>query len=115
MGEGFASLHHDSLRTILIYHERRPEVRGRRVAIAERVGFVGLGIMGRPMARNLVDAGFELTVYNRTASKADALAELRSIEVAYSLGELASQSTVVITMLPGPPEVEAVVAGEVAP
>lgn len=71
-----------------------------------------MGIMGRPMARNLVDAGFELTVYNRTASKAEELAEICSIEVAYSLEELTRQSTVVITMLPGPPEVEAVVAGE---
>lgn len=64
------------------------------------------------MARNLADAGFELTVFNRTSSKAEELAEGRSIEVAYGLGELARQSTVVITMLPGPSEVEAVVAGE---
>jgi 2-hydroxy-3-oxopropionate reductase len=80
--------------------------------LTERVGFVGLGIMGGPMARNLADAGFELTVFNRTVSKAEQLAKECSIEVSYGLGELARHSDVVITMLPGPPEVEAVVTGE---
>ena len=42
--------------------------------MSEKVGFVGLGIMGMGMARNLLKAGFDLTVWNRTASKADALA-----------------------------------------
>lgn len=79
--------------------------------MSERVGFVGLGIMGGPMARNLADTGFELTVFNRTSSKAEELAEGRSARVAYDLGELALYSDVVITMLPGPPEVEAVIAG----
>ena len=79
--------------------------------MTERVGFVGLGIMGGPMARNLADAGFELTVFNRTSSKAEKLAEGRSARVAYNLGEVARDSDVVITMLPGPPEVEAVIAG----
>ena len=79
--------------------------------MSERIGFVGLGIMGGPMARNLADAGFELTVFNRTSSKAEKLAEGRSARVAYDLGELARDSDVVITMLPGPPEVEAVIAG----
>jgi 2-hydroxy-3-oxopropionate reductase len=73
---------------------------------------VGLGIMGLPMARNLADAGLELTAFNRTASKAEGLAEGSPAEVAYGLEELARRSDVVITMLPGPPEVEAVVAGE---
>ena len=39
-----------------------------------RIGFVGLGLMGYPMARNIARAGFALTVYNRTRSKAEALA-----------------------------------------
>jgi 2-hydroxy-3-oxopropionate reductase len=80
--------------------------------MSERAGFVGLGIMGGPMARNLADAGFDITIFNRTSSKAQRLAEGRSVKVAFSLEELARHSDVVITMLPGPPEVEAVVAGE---
>jgi 2-hydroxy-3-oxopropionate reductase len=80
--------------------------------MTERVGFVGLGIMGGPMARNLAEAGFELTVFNRTSSKAEELAEDVSARVAYDLGELTLDSDVVITMLPGPPEVEAVIAGK---
>ena len=79
--------------------------------IAERVGFVGLGIMGGPMALNLADAGFGLTVFNRTSSKAEGLAGGRPVEVACSLEDVARQSDIIITMLPGPPEVEAVIAG----
>jgi len=78
----------------------------------ERVGFVGLGIMGRPMARNLAEAGHELVLYNRTRSKADELANEVGAEVAPNLEEVARRSAVIFTMLPGPPEVEEVVAGE---
>jgi len=39
----------------------------------KKIGFIGLGIMGMPMARNLMKAGFAVTVYNRTTSKADKL------------------------------------------
>jgi 2-hydroxy-3-oxopropionate reductase len=67
--------------------------------------------MGLPMARNLAEAGFDLTVFNRTSSKAEKLAEEYTLTVAYDLAELAGRSDIVITMLPGPPEVE-VVAGE---
>ena len=77
----------------------------------ERVGFVGLGIMGRPMARNLLRAGYDLLVFNRSPGKAEELAS-EGAEVATSPAEVARESAVVITMLPGPPEVEAVVAGE---
>ena len=77
----------------------------------ERVGFVGLGIMGTPMTRNLIEAGFELVLYNRTREKAEALAE-RGAEVTASPREVAEKSDVAITMLPGPPEVEELVAGE---
>jgi 2-hydroxy-3-oxopropionate reductase len=79
---------------------------------SDRVGFGGLGIMGSPMARNLAEAGFELTVFNRTSSKAEEFSEGSPVEVAHNLEELARQSDLVITMLPGPPEVEAVVAGD---
>jgi 2-hydroxy-3-oxopropionate reductase len=68
--------------------------------------------MGLPMARNLAEAGFELTVFNHTSSKAEVFAQENSTAVARDLEELAGQCEVVITMLPGPPEVEMVIAGE---
>ncbi len=77
----------------------------------ERVGFVGLGIMGRPMARNLMEAGHELVLYNRTRQKAEELAKEGGAGVAESPKEVAESSDVIVTMLPGPPEVEEVVAG----
>jgi 2-hydroxy-3-oxopropionate reductase len=77
-----------------------------------RVGFVGLGLMGAPMARNLMEAGHELVLYNRTRNKAEELARAGSAIVADSPREVARQSAITITMLPGPPEVEEVVAGE---
>jgi 3-hydroxyisobutyrate dehydrogenase-like beta-hydroxyacid dehydrogenase len=43
--------------------------------MSERIGFVGLGIMGLAMARNLANAGFELTAFNRTSTKAEEFAE----------------------------------------
>jgi 3-hydroxyisobutyrate dehydrogenase-like beta-hydroxyacid dehydrogenase len=50
--------------------------------IPEKLGFVGLGIMGRPMARNLMRAGYELVLYNRTRSKAEELAAELGAKVA---------------------------------
>ena len=67
---------------------------------------------GRPMARNLMEAGYELVLYNRTRSKAEDLAREGGAEVAGSPEEVAGRSGVIFTMLPGPPEVEEVVAGE---
>jgi 2-hydroxy-3-oxopropionate reductase len=78
----------------------------------ERVGFVGLGIMGRPMARNLMRAGYELVLYNRTRSKAEELAREVGAEVASDLKEVAHRSGVIFTMLPSPREVREIVAGE---
>lgn len=75
------------------------------------VGFVGLGIMGAFMAGNLLEAGHELVVHNRTRAKAERLAQ-RGARVADSPREVAEGSDVVITMLPGPPQVEEVVAGD---
>jgi 2-hydroxy-3-oxopropionate reductase len=79
--------------------------------MAERVGFIGLGIMGKPMARNLMDAGYELTVYNRSPEKAEELGE-GGATVATSPKEVAQQSDITITMLPDSPDVRNVVAGE---
>jgi 2-hydroxy-3-oxopropionate reductase len=79
--------------------------------VEKAVGFVGLGIMGAFMAGNLLEAGHELVVHNRTRTKAERLAQ-RGARVADSPREVAEASGTVITMLPGPPEVEEVVAGE---
>ena len=77
----------------------------------DKVGFVGLGIMGTSMARNLIEDGHELVIHNRTRAKAEKLAKLGA-EVATSPREVAGRSDVIIAMLPGPPEVEEVLAGE---
>jgi 2-hydroxy-3-oxopropionate reductase len=79
--------------------------------MAEKVGFVGLGIMGKPMARNLMEAGYELTVHNRSPEKAQELGE-EGATVAGSPREVAQKSDVIITMLPDSPQVREVVAGE---
>ena len=79
--------------------------------MAEKVGFVGLGIMGKPMAKNLMAAGYELTVNNRSPQKAEELGE-EGATVAGSPREAAEGNGIVITMLPDSPDVERVVAGE---
>jgi 2-hydroxy-3-oxopropionate reductase len=79
--------------------------------MAEKVGFIGLGIMGKPMARNLMEAGYELTVHNRSPEKAQELGE-EGATVAGSPREVAQKSDVIITMLPDSPQVQEVVAGE---
>src|SRR5215210_5727227 len=79
--------------------------------MAERVGFIGLGIMGKPMARNLMEAGYELTVHNRSPEKAEELGEAGA-SVAKSPREVAQKSDMIITMLPDSPQVREVVAGE---
>jgi 2-hydroxy-3-oxopropionate reductase len=77
--------------------------------MAEKIGFIGLGIMGRPMAENLIEAGYDLVVYNRTREKAE---ELEGAKVAGSPREVAEQSDIIITMLPDSPQVEDVLTGE---
>ncbi len=69
------------------------------------IGFIGLGVMGAPMARNLMGAGYSLVVHNRTPAKAQALAQLGA-RVARSPQEVAQLSEVVITMVPDSPDVE---------
>lgn len=75
------------------------------------VGFIGLGVMGAPMAGHLVDAGHEVVVYNRSRAKADAL-EARGAVSAGSPAHVGEKADVVITMLPDSPDVEAVLFGE---
>ncbi|MGI8538852.1 MAG: NAD(P)-dependent oxidoreductase [Rubrobacteraceae bacterium] len=76
------------------------------------IGFVGLGIMGYPMAKNLAEARHPLTVHNRTHEKAARFADETDAAATESLAELASASDVIITMLPGPPEVEETISGD---
>jgi len=82
--------------------------------MTSRVGFIGLGTMGAPMARNLAKAGFPLTVFTRTPAKAAALAaELGAgVRAAASAEEVARASDVVVSCLPDSPEVESVHLGE---
>jgi 2-hydroxy-3-oxopropionate reductase len=77
--------------------------------MADTVGFIGLGIMGKPMAENLIEAGYDLVAYNRTREKAE---ELDGATVAETPKEVAEQSDIIITMLPDSPQVEEVLAGE---
>ncbi|RAJ91082.1 2-hydroxy-3-oxopropionate reductase [Larkinella arboricola] len=75
----------------------------------EKIGFIGLGIMGKPMALNLIKAGYSVTVLQQSKAAGE-LAEAGA-KTASSSKELAQQSDVVITMLPDSPEVENVVSG----
>src|ERR687889_382962 len=79
--------------------------------MAERVGFIGLGIMGMPMARNLMEAGYELTVHNRSPEKAEELGK-EGATVAATPKDVAENSEVIITMLPDSPQVREVVTGD---
>ncbi len=77
----------------------------------KKIGFIGLGIMGMPMARNLIKAGFEVVVYNRTTSKAEQMAS-EGAKKADSPKELAKETPVVITIVSDTPDVESVILGE---
>ena len=75
-----------------------------------RIAFIGLGIMGRPMARNLATAGFDLVVHSRSRPPVDELASLGAT-VASSPRDAARTADTVILMLPDTPDVEAVLFG----
>jgi 2-hydroxy-3-oxopropionate reductase len=79
--------------------------------MAEKVGFIGLGIMGGPMAKNLMEASHELVLYNRTREKADELAKDGNADVAKSPREVAEGSDIIFTMLPDSPQVREVLTG----
>jgi 3-hydroxyisobutyrate dehydrogenase-like beta-hydroxyacid dehydrogenase len=78
----------------------------------KRIGFIGLGLMGFPMADNLLKAGYELTVFNRSLEKAESIGS-KGAKVAYSPAEVALHSEVIFTMLSTDQAVEEVVFGEV--
>jgi 2-hydroxy-3-oxopropionate reductase len=77
------------------------------------IGFIGLGIMGKPMARNLAKAGYDLVIYNRSRDDVDALlADGNQFQAAGSPREVAERTKAIITMLPDSPDVRDVVFGE---
>jgi 3-hydroxyisobutyrate dehydrogenase len=79
--------------------------------MAERVGFIGLGIMGRGMANNLLKAGFQVRVWNRTASRMDALVEAGA-EAGSSPADVAANSDIIVTCVSDTPDVERVILGD---
>jgi len=78
--------------------------------MAEDVGFIGLGLMGKPMAKHLINKGYRLTVHSRSRPPVDELAALGATAADGASG-VAKASTVVITMLPDTPDVEKVLNG----
>jgi 2-hydroxy-3-oxopropionate reductase len=78
--------------------------------MAQVIGFIGLGIMGRPMARNLLKAGYSLVVHSRSRGPVDEIAKAGA-KVGTSSRDVAAQCDVLITMLPNSPDVEQVVLG----
>lgn len=76
-----------------------------------KIGFIGLGIMGKPMAKNLLQAGHEVVVYDIVQANIDALTQAGAT-AAVSPADAAKQCTLLITMLPNSPHVKAVVSGE---
>jgi 2-hydroxy-3-oxopropionate reductase len=79
--------------------------------MAQTIGFIGLGIMGRPMAKNLLKAGFPLVVHSRSRGPVDELVAAGA-RAAGSPREVAGQCEVLITMLPNSPDVELVALGK---
>lgn len=76
-----------------------------------KVGFIGLGIMGKPMSKNLLKAGHELVVYNRSKASVEELVAAGA-KGAKSPAEVAKECKVIITMLPNSPHVREVCLGE---
>jgi 2-hydroxy-3-oxopropionate reductase len=75
--------------------------------VAEIVGFVGLGVMGKPMAKNLIKSGYSLVVHSRSRGPVDEVVQAGAAR-AESPADVARRATLVITMLPDTPDVEAV-------
>lgn len=77
----------------------------------KRIGFIGLGIMGKPMSKNLLNAGYELTVFDLNSASMEEVSAFGA-STAASSKEVAAASEIVITMLPNSPHVKAAVCGE---
>ena len=79
--------------------------------MSEKIGFIGLGIMGQGMAHNILRAGFSLTVWNRTASKMEPLV-IEGATAASNPAQVAAQSDIIVICVSDTPDVEAVIKGE---
>ena len=77
----------------------------------ERIGFIGLGIMGKPMARNLLKAGYPLTVYNRSNGPVEELVAAGAVAAA-SPQAVAAHADIVVTIVTDTPDVQQVLLGE---
>jgi 3-hydroxyisobutyrate dehydrogenase len=80
-------------------------------SVAERIGFIGLGIMGTGMAHNLLRADFPVRVWNRTASRMDPLIDAGA-EAGSSPADVAAHSDIIITCVSDTPDVQAVILGK---
>ncbi len=78
--------------------------------MSERIGFIGLGIMGRGMAKNLLKAGFQVCVWNRTPERSEPFLALGA-SVGESPADVAQQSDIIITCVSDTPDVQAVIIG----
>lgn len=81
------------------------------MSTSPRLGFIGLGLMGKPMAGHLLKAGFPLVVHNRSRAAVDELMAAGAI-AAHSPKEVAEQADIVLTCVPDSPDVEIVVRGK---
>lgn len=79
--------------------------------MSERIGFIGLGIMGQGMAANLLKAGFELTVWNRTITRMQDLVA-RGAHAGASPADVAARSDIIVTCVSDTPDVQTVILGE---
>jgi len=77
----------------------------------KKIGFIGVGIMGKPMAKNLIDAGYKLVVYDIVEKALNEVIE-HGAERGISPKDIAEKSDIIITMLPNSPDVKKVVLGE---
>ena len=77
----------------------------------ERMGFIGLGIMGKPMARNLLKAGYPLTVYNRSDGPVEELVAAGAVAAA-SPQAVAAEADIIVTIVTDTPDVRQVLLGE---
>lgn len=84
--------------------------KGRGMVDKPALGFIGMGIMGAPMARNLLKAGYQVTIWNRTRAKAEALLADGAV-LAHSPAEVAARSQVTMACVTNSADVEAIVLG----
>ena len=75
-----------------------------------KIGFIGLGIMGKPMSKNLIKAGYELVIMDRNPAVVEELKALGA-EAVSSPKEVAQKTEIIVTMLPNSPQVKEVALG----